>query len=167
MAQGLYRQADEAYQHALKLDPMNIAAINNYADSLRAQGQHQQALDLLIEGNKLLPNNAVLLHALGLAQVRSQQPALESLRRAAQLEPNNSRYSYIYALGVHGEGDAEQAVDILSRALVNDPKDRDLLIALVTINRDRGELGQARAFARQLVAAYPNDSSAQRLLKNL
>lgn len=167
MAQGLYRQADEAYQHALKLDPLNIAAINNYADSLRAQGQHQQALDLLTEGNKLLPNNAVLLHALGLAQVRSQQPALESLRRAAQLAPGNSSYSYIYALGVHGEGDAEQAVDILSRALINNPKDRDLLIALVTINRDRGELGQARAFARQLVAAYPNDSSAQRLLKYL
>jgi len=167
MEQGLYKQAGKAYQHALKLDPLNTAAINNYADSLRAQGQHQQALELLIEGNKSLPNNAALLHALGLAQIRSQQPALESLRRAAQLEPKNSRYSYIYALGVNGQGDAEQAVDILSRALINNPKDRDLLIALVTINRDRGELSQARVFARQLVATFPNDSSVKRLLESL
>ncbi|MBT4831887.1 MAG: tetratricopeptide repeat protein, partial [Porticoccaceae bacterium] len=123
--------------------------------------------ELLIEGNKSLPNNAALLHAMGLAQIRSQQPALESLRRAAQLEPKNSRYSYIYALAVNGQGDAEQAVDILSRALINNPKDRDLLIALVTINRDRGELSQARVFARQLVATFPNDSSVKRLLKSL
>ena len=99
--------------------------------------------------------------------VNTLSAALESLRRAAQLEPKNSRYSYIYALGVNRQGDAEQAVDILSRALINNPKDRDLLIALVTINRDRGELSQARVFARQLVATFPNDSSVKRLLKSL
>ena len=168
MAQGLYRQADQAFQHALVLDPFNVAAINNRADSFRAQGLHNRALEILIAGNKKVPNDPMLLHSLGLAQVRSQQPtALENLKLAAELAPDNSRYSYIYGIALNTEGKAEQAVRILETALSKDPKNRDILIALVTINRDRGELSRARTFARQLVAFFPQDSAAKQLLKNL
>jgi hypothetical protein len=38
---------------------------------------------------------------------------------------------------------------------------------LVTINRDRGDLGQARVFARRLVAVFPEDKAAKRLLNGL
>ena len=167
LAQGLYKQADSAFEHALVLDPLNNVAINNFADSLRAQGQHQQALDLLVKSNKAIPDDPMLLHALGLAQFRRQQPALESLRRAAELQPDNSRYSYVYAVALNSQGKTQQAIDILSEALVIHPLDRDLLIALVTFNRDRGELGQARAFARQLVERFPGDSGAMQLLNSL
>ena len=166
-ALGLYQQADQAYQQALILEPLNAVAINNRADSFRTQGLHQRALELLVAGNKTVPNNPLLLHSLGLAQVRSGQPALDSLRQAANLAPDNNRYSYIYAIALNGDGKTKQAVDVLEKALEKNPIDRDLLIALVTINRDRGNLGQARSFARRLVDAFPQDSTAERLLNSL
>ena len=149
------------------LEPLNAVAINNRADSFRVQGLNQRALELLVAGNKTLPNNPLLLHSLGLAQVRSGLPALDSLRQAADLAPDNSRYNYIYAIALNGEGKAEQAIRVLERALKKTPNDRDILIALVTINRDRGDLGQARVFARRLVAVFPQDNAAKRLLNGL
>ena len=109
----------------------------------------------------------MLLHSLGLAQIRSQKPALDSLRLAAVLAPDNSRYSYIYGIALNSEGKSDQALEILKGALGINPNDRDLLIALVTINRDRGELVQARAFAQQLVTFYPQDATARQLLNSL
>lgn len=164
---GRYQQADQAYQQALMLEPLNAVAINNRADSFRAQGLHQRALELLVAGNKTVPNNPLLLHSLGLAQVRSGQPALDSLRQAANLAPDNNRYSYIYAIALNGDGKTKQAIEVLERALETSPIDRDLLIALVTINRDHGNLGQARLFARRLADAFPQDSAAKRLLNSL
>ena len=166
-ALGRYQQADQAYQQALILEPLNAVAINNRADSFRVQGLNQRALELLVAGNKTLPNNPLLLHSLGLAQVRSGLPALDSLRQAADLAPDNSRYNYIYAIALNGEGKAEPAIRVLERALKKTPNDRDILIALVTINRDRGDLGQARVFARRLVAVFPQDNAAKRLLNGL
>ena len=107
------------------------------------------------------------MHSLGLAQVRSGQPALDSLRQAANLAPDNNRYSYIYAIALNGDGKTKQAIEVLERALETSPIDRDLLIALVTINRDHGNLGQARLFARRLADAFPQDSAAKRLLNSL
>jgi len=166
-ALGRHEQADKAYQQALILEPLNAVAINNRADSFRAQGLHQRALELLVAGNKTVPNTPLLLHSLGLAQVRSGQPALDSLRQAANLAPDNSRYSYIYAIALNGEGKTKQALEVLNRVLVNSPNDRDILIALVTINRDRGDLRQARSFARRLADTFPYDNAAKRLLNSL
>lgn len=167
LAQNLYSQANSAHQQALNIDPHNIAAISNYADSLRIQGQEPEALDLLARGNQSVPNNPVLLHALGLAQIRSGQPALESLRRAAILEPHNSRFNYVYALALNSGGKPDQAIDVLNRALVTSPENRDLLTALATINRDIGKLAKAKYFARRLVEVFPSDARAKQLLQSL
>ena len=49
------------------------------------------------------PRDAGLHHALGLALARLKRPdeALAELRRAAELEPEQARYAYVYAVALH------------------------------------------------------------------
>ncbi len=93
--------------------------------------------------------------------------AISSFGRAATLEPANARYSYVYGLALNGNGQTDVAVAVLEDALARHPDDRDLLTALVTINRDRGELEAALQYAERLAKAFPRDPAVLQLLQNL
>ena len=92
---------------------------------------------------------------------------LVSLERASQLAPKISRYSYVYGIALNGQGRSKEAVQVMSRALMGDRNDRDLLFALATINRDLGRLEDARGFAQRLVLAFPEDTAAAQLKRSL
>lgn len=169
LSQGLYPQAEQAFKHALRLDQLNGAAFVSLADSYRMQGREAEALRVLTEGANQITENAALLHGLGLAQIRNQQAeiALDSLRRAALLAPGNSRFSYVYAIALNGFGRTPKALQVLNKARSLHQSDRDILLALVTINRDAGNLLEAKSMAKVLVSLFPNDSAAKQLLNTL
>jgi hypothetical protein len=56
---------------------------------------------------------------------------------------------------------------VLGTAHERHPGHRDLLVALVTINRDRGALPEARRQADALVALAPDDPGVRRLRDEL
>ena len=56
---------------------------------------------------------------------------------------------------------------MLEKALRRRPNDRDVLVALITFNREQGALEQARRYAEQLAQQYPDDAEAQRLAAQL
>ena len=179
LAQGAYNKAEQAYKHGLKLDSRSVSARLNLADLYRLQGKDQQALKQLLqvqlkspdlESPELeSPDNAVVHFSLGLAQIRTQlmSEGLVSLERASQLAPKISRYSYVYGIALNGQGRSREAVQVMSRALMGDRNDRDLLFALATINRDLGRLEDARGFAQRLVLAFPEDTAAAQLKRSL
>ena len=179
LAQGAYNKAEQAYKHGLKLDSRSVSARLNLADLYRLQGKDQQALKQLLqvqlkspdlESPELeSPDNAVVHFSLGLAQIRTQlmSEGLVSLERASQLAPKISRYSYVYGIALNGQGRSKEAVQVMSRALMGDRNDRDLLFALATINRDLGRLEDARGFAQRLVLAFPEDTAAAQLKRSL
>ena len=47
------------------------------------------------------------------------------------------------------------------------PNDREVLYALVTFNRDRGNLAAARHYAEKLLTLAPQDTAAHQLLEQL
>jgi tetratricopeptide (TPR) repeat protein len=165
LAQGSYQNAEQAYQHALKLDPQSVPARLNLADLYRIQGQETKALKQLLQAQAANANNATVLFSLGLAQIRGKQiaSALISLEKASGLAPEISRYSYVYGIALNGQGRSQEAVQVLTRALTSDSQNRDLLFALTTINRDLGRLEDARVFAQRLVSAFPEDRAALQL----
>jgi predicted CXXCH cytochrome family protein len=165
LAQGSYQKAEQAYQHALKLDPQSVLARLNLADLYRIQGQETKALKQLLQAQAANANNATVLFSLGLAQIRGKQvaSALISLEKASGLAPEISRYSYVYGIALNGQGRGQEAVQVLTRALTGDSQNRDLLFALTTINRDLGRLEDARDFAKRLVLAFPEDGAALQL----
>ncbi len=135
------QSAERDYRTALRLDPRFGPAYVNLADLDRSLGRDAEGEVVLREGLNAAPDDASLYHALGLLQIRKKDlsAAINSLARAAQLAPENARYSYIYALAVQRTGDLPQALAILRTALERHPTNRDILAALAFLNQERGD----------------------------
>ena len=166
---GRYDDASAEFRAALKLDPHYVPAYVNGADALRQQGREEDAVRTLRDGIAAVPGNASLHHALGLAYVRAKQrpEALLELSRAAQLAPDSARYTYVYAVALNSFGQGPAAIRLLERATVRWPDDRDMLLALITMERDAGRKDEARKAAEVLVALDPRDREARTLLEQL
>lgn len=113
-----------------------------------------------------MPDNAELNHALGLNLVRQRRSvdALPKLARAAAIDPANARYAYVHAVALNSAGRTDEAIKALEASLGRHPADREMLFALVTLNRDAGQVDAAISWAKKLTAI---DSAAQPLLDQL
>ncbi len=87
--------------------------------------------------------------------------------RAVKLRPDNSRYSYVYALALQRIGDTRIAFTTLIAAHDRHPSNREILLALAIMSRDRGDLDGAVQYARVLVELSPSDPGLQQLLQSL
>jgi Flp pilus assembly protein TadD len=109
------------------------------------------------------------LEALGLLKVRRirYQEALPLLAKAAALEPNNTRYSYVYAVALKSIGQTEHAIRVLEQAHQRRPADRQVLTSLVDFERENGNLAAAIIYAEQLVDLVPDDPRARDVLSEV
>jgi tetratricopeptide (TPR) repeat protein len=127
-ATGSLDEAERCFRTALELDPRWEPAYANLADLLRAAGRDGEGEKLLREGIRQIPGAAGLHHALGLLEVRRKNmpAALASLKRAAKLDPRNSRYGYVYAVALMEVGRRADALAVAETALTSAPNDRAL-----------------------------------------
>jgi tetratricopeptide (TPR) repeat protein len=168
-SRGRVTAAETELRAALRLDPTFVPAYVNLAGIYRAEQREPDVRRVLAEGLTAVPDDASLHYALGLALVRSQRPAeaLPHIERAATRAPDNARFVYTYAVSLYSAGKPREAIAVLEKALRRRPDDRDVLVALVSFNRDQGALDQARRYAEQMAAQYPDDAEAQRLAAQL
>ena len=96
-------------------------------------------------------------HALGLTLTRQKRPddALAEFRTATELEPNRSRYAYVYAVALHSSRRIDESMKVLKGNLAQHPDDRETLLALATFSRDAGDIGSAPGYAEQLSRINP------------
>ena len=166
---GQLEAALAAYRKALALEPWYVPAAINYAQIQRQLGHEQASHAALTQCAEHAGDVAGLRYELGMSYVRRGEmaQALEELRRAAELDPQTPRLAYGYAIALHSAGQSQRAIEVLGRSAARHPHDRQTLFALATLNRDRGELAQARDWAEQLVRYWPNDESGRTLLESL
>ncbi len=149
LQQGDMERAEHAYQQAIKLDPDFIAAYINLSDLYRIQQQNDKVEASLMQARAIIGDNAVVEYALGLHYIRIHQmpKALKALAEASQLQPDNARYAYVYAVALNGNGQAERAIKILQQVNELHPYDSDVLIALVTYNKNMEPTGSTATAA--------------------
>jgi len=166
---GLNVDAENEYKAGLRLSPQYTPAAINLADLYRQLGRDGDGESLLRTAITSSPRDAGLHHALGLALTRGKRPAdaLVEFRTASDLEPDRSRYTYVYAVALHSSGRADEAMKILRNNLARHADDRDTLLALVTFSRDAGDIGVALEYAEQLSRLAPNDRDLARLADDL
>jgi tetratricopeptide (TPR) repeat protein len=161
--------AQRAYETAIRLGPFFVPAYVNLADLLRMRGADAEGERILREGLARVPDSASLHHGLGLLLVRRQRldDALDALGRAAELQPGNARYAYVHGVALHSTGRKQRALAALEEGHRAHPADTDLLVALVTIYRDEGDVPTALRYARQLVELRPEDPATHTLVREL
>ena len=115
------------------------------------------------------PRDAAAHHALGLTLTRLKRTgdALTELRKAAELEPDRSRYAYVYAVALHSSGSRDEALTVLGKELKKHPNDRDILSALISFTRAAGDATAALGYAERLAAIAPEDRNLARLVEEL
>lgn len=166
------RQPDEAeaqYRTALRLDPGFVPAMVNLADLDRMRGMDQQGAEWLRKAMAIEPDNATIPYALGLLLVRQRNyaDALPMLQKASKLAPDSARYARVYAIALNSTGASDQAIAVLEAAHARAPADRDLLITVITIARDRGEVATALRYAKELAGLYPKDNQIRAMVLEL
>ena len=169
--QGLGRleAAERAYETALKVDSGFVGAYINLADLFRLQNREKEGEQSLGKALAIDPNNADVHHALGLLRVRQKRhgEALDSLERAVQLRPDYPIYNYVFAIALNSTGATDRALEVLKDAHQRNPANRELLSALITINRERGRVEDAATYARKLLQLSPQDPTARQILEVL
>jgi Flp pilus assembly protein TadD len=162
-------EAETEYKAALKLSPQFTPAAINLADLYRALDRGPDGLKVLREAITAVPQDAGLHYAFGLALIRQKQndEALAELRRAAELAPDQSQYAYVYAVGQHSAGHVEDAITTLKENLNKHPADRQTLQALITFNRDAGNIASALDYAQRLAQSAPEDRRIADLVEGL
>jgi Tfp pilus assembly protein PilF len=150
--QGNGPSAESQLRAALEIDSMFLPAYVNLADLYRMQERDADGERLLRAGLALAPRSAALRHALGLTLVRMRRlaEAVNELGRAATLDPADVRFSYVYAVALHSTGKADAAIARLEKTLSVDSTNTDVLAALVSFHRERGESAAAERYAVRL-----------------
>ena len=166
---GQSAEAETEYKAALKLSPQFTPAAINLADLYRALERGPDGLKVLRETVTAVPQDAGLHYAFGLALIRQKQndEALAELRRATELAPDQSQYAYVYAVGQHSAGHVEDAITTLKENLNKHPVDRQTLQALITFNRDAGNIASALDYAQRLARSAPEDRRIADLVEGL
>ena len=120
-------------------------------------------------GRAAAPDAAALHHALGLLLVRTKRldEAIEELGRAAALAPEDPRHGYVYGVALSSAKRIPEALEALRAVHERHPYEQDVLFALATINRDRGDRRAALEYAARLAAVAPTDPAVRSLLDSL
>jgi tetratricopeptide (TPR) repeat protein len=152
LARKQFDQAENAYHHALLVEPDFVPALVNLADLYRLQGRDQQAKPLLEKALGIDGQNADSQYAMGLLYIRLGQTtaAVEHLAAAAAAAPQVALYGYVYAVSLFETGKQEWAITTLKQSLRRHPGDRNILSALVAYLNKLGRLEEANRYAAQL-----------------
>ena len=155
----MFAEAEASYKKALKLQDSFIQAYVNLADLYRALNRDQEGEKVLRRGLQIAPNNAELHHALGLVLVRQKRfnDALDSLEQASNINKMETRYAYVYGIALNSRGDTQKALAVLKSAHERRPGNREILQALASINRDKGNREEALIYIKKLNDLFPNN----------
>ena len=149
---GTIDRAEAELRTALSIDPGFAPAAVNLADLYREANRDAEGEAVLTCALKRSPNDASLLHALGLFMVRQKKntKALELLGAAAHSDPASARYAYVYAVALHEGGHNNDAINVLEDNLRNHPYDHDTLAGLAAWWNEAGDRSKALAYVQRL-----------------
>ncbi len=167
--QGQAEKAAEEYKKAIELWPGFIPAYVNLADLSRATNHEDQSERWLLEAEKKAPGSASVVHSLGLLRTRQHRTAesLALLEKAMKLAPDNARYAYVYGVGLYSSGQRAQGLDVLKKASEKFPANREILMGLVSLSAEAGDLAGAKRYAEKFEDVAPTDPRGSAMLQQL
>ena len=147
----MYEKAEKSFIEALRLQEKFVPAYINYSDFLVSQGRSKEALEVLEKGMKAVPNMAILHHALGLWYVRDKQKekAITYLKQAVDIDPNDARFAYVYAVAI-GEKSPDEAIKVLKSVYPKHTGDKQIVSGLAYYYQQVGQSVKSKEFEAKL-----------------
>jgi len=170
---GRYAAAIKNYQQALKIDSGYVSAYINLADLYRAQQLENKVQEMLNLALQYSAEDSIqaadVYHALGLFFIRQKKmkKALNALSKSVRLQPDNTRYAYVYAVALNNEGQTNKAITLLRKTIKVNPGDADSLIALISFYKQLGDKKSARIMAQKLLTVRPDYGTVQSVMESL
>ncbi len=163
--QGNISEAKDHYLKAQSIDPYFPAAYLNLADLFRAEKNEKNSIAQIEMGLSILPENPDLNFSKALYLVRNQTPqeALTYMGKAVSLAPQNSYYSYVYAVALNDFGQTDKALFVLNQAIQYSQYDENLNLMLLNIYRAEGNWKEALKYAENLARLYPENNMISRI----
>jgi Flp pilus assembly protein TadD len=139
------------------------------ADLYRVLGREAEAEGLLREAIALEPQLGAPHHGLGLSLIRQKRygEATEALKRAAELDPTQARFAYVYAVLLQSTGRGTEAEAVLLKGLQGNPSDVQLLGSLLQGELAKGRHASALSYLERLRMLLPDDTSLTELERKL
>ena len=165
-------KAEHFYRKGIDRFPKFLPTYVNLADLLRLQKKDD-------EGEKVLRNALAIAtmerdtadtrHSLGLLLVRQKryQEGIIQLKMAAQLLPENPQYQYVFAIAAQSLGNSSEAIAVLKKAHERHPYNVDLIMALIGIHRDIGDVKTAVIYVKKLEQLTPGSPLIQQIMNAL
>jgi len=145
--------ARQALAQALAIDPNNAAANFNMGLLESDSGNTQEAERYFRAALKANPSSAEAAYNLGVLLSNDRpREALELLRKAYTLRPNDDTYAYTFAYYLNENGRATEAIRVLQILISRHPSYGDAYVLLGAIHELRGQISKARAIYRQALA---------------
>ncbi len=108
--------AETALRQAIKIDPDNAVASFNLGLLLAEQGKMSEAEAAFRTALKSDPQFPEAAYNLGVLLSEDRLPeALQWLRRAHEIQPNNPKYSYSLGFYLSQQGEVREAIEVLNR----------------------------------------------------
>ncbi|HSK30270.1 MAG TPA: tetratricopeptide repeat protein, partial [Candidatus Limnocylindria bacterium] len=95
-------------------------------------------------------------------RLKRSDAAMNERERAVKLDPANRRYAYVYAVALHSTGKVNAALAMLQKTLAAHPNDRDVLEALASFHKARGDGAAAKLYGDRLRAMDNQDVGYKR-----
>lgn len=169
LRRGMVERAFAAFDQALEIEPDFAAALLNKADLYRSISDEENAELTLKQAIKVAPDSGAVQHSYGLNLVRlgRKQEALEHLRLATQQVDANSRFYYVYAIALDGQGMPDKALAVLQSANEQWPNQYDVLLGIVTFLEKMGRAQESMKYLSNLSAIAPNDPAVRARVQQL
>ena len=150
-------EAEKAYQKVLELDPKNEYALSGLATVYADLGDTNSALAMWRRLSEVDPNPRTLRALAGAyEQMRDYASAVETMRRAAQLAPQDGDVQRELAEYLLLADKLDEALKLYQELAAADPKDAQLELRLSQIYRQKRDYGKARVAQDRARALAPS-----------
>jgi type IV pilus assembly protein PilF len=161
------RLAQEHFQRAVRLDPLDSDANNNYGQFLCERKREAEGIDYFLAAvrNPLYAHPDRSYVNAGLCSLRRGDHAAAEgyFRKGLELNPNQLQALYHLADITHRRGNAQEAKSYLSRLTrLAKPNPETLWLAL-RVERELGDRDAEASYAAQLRANFPESREAHAL----
>lgn len=166
MEHGRWDEAQQLLARAVETCPNNVEARRNYAEALWQRGAQREAIAQLEAAMQTSQDDATMIARAGEMHrtTRNLEAASRLAERALRANPRLADAWALRGRVMHDYGQAQQALADLQRALSFAPDDRQLLLEVAELYRQRNQPQRALSTLQHLADCYPPGEEPQRVL---